>query len=331
MFSKIYFKDKEINDSSKYSLAKDVTWASPKGFDLTMDIYTPKKNQETYPVLAIFHGGGFLVRRKEIMNNMAQYIASNHDYVVCNINYRLLGDQKNTVAFNEIINDAFGSVLWIKENIVKYKGDKEKVAVTGDSAGAYLSAMILNSGDKLGDSDNFYKHLSFEPSYIPENISLKEISMNKLLDVQAAILNYGGYDFYNACLKTGAETYKNPFWWMAFSKPRGIFGSKYNLKKNSDMYKAVSPIFNIPDANQRQLPPQLLTGASKDRVTPVKLIQIYLNKLKNKGQKCEYWEHEGRGHAYLDSGKSFLSGNDFKKDAIPALEIMVKFLNSIFY
>ena len=119
MFSKNYSKDKEINDPSKYSLSKDVTWASPKGFDLTMDIYTPKKNQKTYPVLAIFHGGGFLVRRKEIMNNMAQYIASNHNYVVCNINYRLLGDQNNTVAFNEIINDAFGSILWIKENINK--------------------------------------------------------------------------------------------------------------------------------------------------------------------------------------------------------------------
>ena len=29
------------NDPNKYVVAADVLWASPDGFDLTMDIYTP--------------------------------------------------------------------------------------------------------------------------------------------------------------------------------------------------------------------------------------------------------------------------------------------------
>ena len=127
MYTKKYSQDLKINNPHKYRLTKDLIWSSPKGFDLTMDIYSPKDVSANCPVIVMFHGGGFLIRRKEILNNMSQYIATNHDYVVCNINYRLLRDQKNTVMFNDLIGDAFGAVLWVKENIHKYNGDKDKI------------------------------------------------------------------------------------------------------------------------------------------------------------------------------------------------------------
>ena len=97
-----------------------------------MDIYSPQRSEKPLPVIVMFHGGGFLIRRKEILNNMAQYIASNHDYVVCNVNYRLLQDQNNSVSFDELIGDSFGSILWIKENIANFNGDKNKIGITGD-------------------------------------------------------------------------------------------------------------------------------------------------------------------------------------------------------
>mgnify|MGYP006266043113 FL=1 len=52
---------KAHNDPSRYSLAEDVLWASPGGFDLTMDVYTPVGDNGPYPVLMIFHGGGWLI------------------------------------------------------------------------------------------------------------------------------------------------------------------------------------------------------------------------------------------------------------------------------
>ena len=45
------------NDPSKYVLVEDIVWASPKGMDLTLDIYTPISKKESYPVMIIFHGG----------------------------------------------------------------------------------------------------------------------------------------------------------------------------------------------------------------------------------------------------------------------------------
>ena len=54
------------------------------------------------------------------------------EFVVANMNYRLLGDQNNTVTMNQIIEDVFGGLLWVKENIAQYSGDPTRVAITGD-------------------------------------------------------------------------------------------------------------------------------------------------------------------------------------------------------
>jgi acetyl esterase len=118
--------------------AFDILWASPKGFNLTMDIYTPTTGKASYPVIIMFHGGGWLINNKNIMTQSAAYLATNGEYVVCNVNYRLLGDLNNTVKMNEIVEDAFGAVLWVKDNISTYKGDATKIIVTGDSAGGQL-------------------------------------------------------------------------------------------------------------------------------------------------------------------------------------------------
>ena len=174
MYTKKYSQDLKINNPHKYRLTKDLIWSSPKGFDLTMDIYSPKDVSANCSVIVMFHGGGFLIRRKEILNNMSQYIATNHDYVVCNVNYRLLRDQKNTVMFNDLIGDAFGAVLWVKENIHKYNGDKDKIGITGDSAGAYICAMILNLGNKIGKKEDFAVDHAFEPTYLPKDMSLEK-------------------------------------------------------------------------------------------------------------------------------------------------------------
>ena len=142
------------------------------------------------------------------------------------------------------------------------------------------------------------------------------------------MLSYGGYNLYSPALKGIFETRKNPFWTFALSKPRGIFGNNYNAKENPEMYKAISPIYNIPRLEERKLPPQFITSASKDRVTPVYAIEEYVAALKDAGQDVTYWEYKDQSHAYLDSGKTFMSGNDFKRDAIPALKKIMKFLDS---
>ena len=317
------------NDPNNYVLAKDVVWSSPKGMDLTLDIYTPKSSRSTNPVLIIFHGGGWLMNDNSIMDQMSQYLATNTEYVICNVNYRLLSDLENTVTLDEIVEDAFGAVLWIKDNIENYKGDKTKIAVTGDSAGAHLSAMIVNSGMALSSNDEYEESLKFNPTWLPHNKTPEQVAEENGLAVQAAILSYGAFNIYKGSLD-GFETFKNPFWLVSGSKARGVFGNQYNAEINQNMYQAVSPIYNIPKQVERVLPPQYFIVGSEDSVTSPASVKKYIEELDSHGQKTTYWEYKDRNHAFLDSGSNFFLGSNFNEDAPQAIDRIIGFLDSVF-
>lgn len=236
-----------------FKITEDVLWASPKGFDLTMDIYTPNTGKKSYPVIVIFHGGGWLINNKSIMKQAAEYLAINGEYVVCNVNYRLLGDLENTVTMNEIVEDAFGAVLWIKSNIKRYKGNAKKVIVTGDSAGGHLAMMVAGQGHQLSSKGFDGEELGFNPTWLPKGKTAEDIAKAKGLEVQAAMLSYGAFDIYSAA-KEGFEK-PNFFWEMGNAEARGMLGKRYNYTDNPKRYQKVSPIYNIPNANEKNLPP----------------------------------------------------------------------------
>ena len=318
------------NDPARYALAEDVLWASPDGFDLTMDIYTPKSGRDAYPVIVMFHGGGWLINDKSIMDQSSAYLATHGEYVICNVDYRLLSDNGNSVTLNQIVEDAFGAVLWVKGHIGRYKGDGSRVTVTGDSAGGHLAAMIVNLGDRLSSGRFSETSPSFHPSYLPEGVTAEQAAAQKGLEVQAAILSYGAFDVAQGA-EGGFESLLNPFWLMSGSIARGVFGSEFNVADHRPLYEALSPIHNIPHARDRTLPPQLLTVGTDDSVVTPASVKAYLEALHAAGHSAEHWEHEGRPHAFLDSGSNAALGIRFEADAPPALDVMIQFLDDIFY
>ena len=320
---------RQNNDPQKYALEKDVLWGSPDGIDLTMDIYTPNFGRKPYPVVVMFHGGGFLMNDKSIMDQSAAYLATNSEYVICNVNYRLLSDNDNVTTIDQIVGDAFGAVLWVKEHIHNYGGDSARIAVTGDSAGGHLSAMIVNMGTELNSDGFSLESPQFLPSYLPLGESAEDVGARSGLEVQAAILSYP-YDFYEGVID-GFESATNPLWLMNGAIGRGVFGSRYNIVDHQDMYKAVSPKDNIPLAETRRLPPQLLIVGSEDPLVKPGSIKAYDAALEAAGHESDYWEYVGKSHAFLDSGANLMLGSSFNADAPPALDVMISFLDQVFY
>ena len=174
------------NNPDKYTVARDVLWASPGGFELTMDIYTPMSGRASYPVVVMFHGGGWLINDNSIMDQASAYLATNAEYVICNVNYRLLSDNDNTVMLNQIVEDVFGAVLWVKDNIENYAGNNNKIAVTGDSAGGHLSAMVVNLGNRLGSKSFSEDSFAIKPSYLPVGVTAEQVAQRNGLDVAQA-------------------------------------------------------------------------------------------------------------------------------------------------
>ena len=312
-----------VND---FNIVKKIEWAKPDAQSLTMDIYTPKTGKSSYPVLIIFHGGAWLVNSNSVMDSMSIYIVRHSEYVVCNVNYRLLGDKSNSVTMNQIIEDAMGAVAWIKEFISSYNGDPSKLILTGDSAGGQLAAMVLLSGNRL-ESDGFAGNsLGYRPTYLPVGTTAEEVARANGLAVQGGILSYPALDIYASC-SNGFESQSNFFWSWAGKTARGIFGDSINVNNHPEFYKAVSPVYNIPSVSERSLPPQLCVVGSNDNLVTPASVQSYVSEVKKAGQSAEYWEHAGRPHAFLDSGRNDFLGTEFGKDAPAALDKMIEFMN----
>ncbi|MCF2946649.1 alpha/beta hydrolase [Paraglaciecola aquimarina] len=307
----------------------DIEWAQPKGFKLTTDIYVPDTGYKKMPVLIIYHGGGWLLNTKEIMTDLSRHIAGNANIVVVNMNYRTLASVNNTTTPNEIINDAMGAVLWVKDNIKKYNGDPTRVAVTGDSAGGQIAAMVTLAWRNLQNDSFNAEKLGFTPSYLPTGKTSEQVAAEDGLAVQATILSYAAFDMHGVA-KSGFEKNSNPFWKWANASARGMFGDNINVEDNPEYYHAVSPLHYIVEHKNYVLPPQFVLVGRNDTMTTPESAENYVNLLKQAGQTVKFKIYENRTHGFLDSGCPPYSSGCFAELAVPIVNDMITFLNDVF-
>lgn len=97
-----------------------------------LDIYYPE-NLKDCPTVIWFHGGGLTSGNKSIPDKLRK-----SGMVVVAVNYRLLPK----VTISDCLDDAAAAVAWTFSEVEKYGGDRNKIFVSGHSAGGYLSAMV---------------------------------------------------------------------------------------------------------------------------------------------------------------------------------------------
>lgn len=106
---------------------------------LTLDTYRPAKVKSgtRLPILVMFFGGGWINGRPGHFTPLAQAIA-HRGYVTVVPNYRLSGEAR----FPAAVHDCKAAVRWARKNARMLKGDPDKIAVTGGSAGGHLAGFV---------------------------------------------------------------------------------------------------------------------------------------------------------------------------------------------
>ena len=97
-----------------------------------LDLYYPKQN-ENFPTIVWFHGGGLTGGNKFIPNEL-----KNKGVGIVAVNYRLYPKVKAPT----YIEDAAAAVAWVFNHIEEFGGDPELIFITGHSAGGYLTSMV---------------------------------------------------------------------------------------------------------------------------------------------------------------------------------------------
>ncbi len=100
--------------------------------------YTPLKGKGPFPVIVYYHGGGWVIANLDTYEPSAQALAEKTGAVVVSVAYRQAPEHKFPTAHE----DSFAAYRWALANAGRIKGDPNRVAVAGESAGGNLAVAV---------------------------------------------------------------------------------------------------------------------------------------------------------------------------------------------
>jgi acetyl esterase/lipase len=133
----------------------DISYIADENKEHLLDIYYPNDREGPFPAIIDIHGGGFIYGNKEL-NKLFAYNLAKEGFIIFNINYRLA---YNGVKVPDQIGDVINAMDWVGKNIGCYPACKDKIYLTGESAGAYLAVMavLISNSERLQNIFNLKK------------------------------------------------------------------------------------------------------------------------------------------------------------------------------
>ena len=116
------------------------------GSDIPVRIYTPS-GKGPLPVLLYFHGGGWVLGDIESSDPLCRALANASGCIVISVDYRLAPEHP----FPAAVDDAYYATQWAAANAADFSGDPSRIAVSGDSAGGNLAAVVSQIARDRGE------------------------------------------------------------------------------------------------------------------------------------------------------------------------------------
>jgi acetyl esterase/lipase len=288
----------------------DVVYAKPGVKPLKYDVFAPK-GARNLPVIVIIHGGGWVANDEDIMRGLARELTRGGKFVVASMDYRWAGKGDGDATGNtmaNLIEDVFGGIAHIMEHAAQYGGDATRVGVTGDSAGGHLSAVASLMPNMIG-SGGFGKTpgvFEFMPSYLPKGKTADQVRAELMKAIKSAAPSYGVFG--GALLNPYSDEHANDPAWK----------------------EAIAPLGHIPPATERAVP-QFLTRGTRDGLISDAGVKEFVDALVKAGQRAEYVQVGGAGHAFFDWKPDDNTKATFAKYGVYYAESMKKFFLSTLY
>jgi acetyl esterase len=125
--------------------------------NIPVRIYTPQ-GSAPFPVLIYFHGGGFAIGDLDSYDGVCRSLTNLVGSLVVSVDYRLAPEHK----FPAAPEDCYAVTQWVAEHATVLHGDASRIALSGDSAGGNLTAVVAQMArDRGGPSLAF--HLMIYP------------------------------------------------------------------------------------------------------------------------------------------------------------------------
>lgn len=111
-----------------------------------LDVYAPKQTSTTpRPVIVFFYGGSWQWGDRQPYTFVGKALAA-RGFVTIVPDYRKVPE----VRYPGFVEDGAAAVRWARAHARDYGGDGERIVLAGQSAGAYIAAMLAVDGRWLG-------------------------------------------------------------------------------------------------------------------------------------------------------------------------------------
>jgi acetyl esterase/lipase len=274
----------------EFTTQSGIVYAEHDGTKLVGDLYQPKGRAKA-PALVAFHGGGFQFGSRAAYAYWGAFLARN-GYAVFSIDYRL----GKSGVYPAAVYDAKAAVQFLRAKAADFDIDPDRIGLMGDSAGAYLAALLALAGDQFTSA-----YRDDPNAATPAN-------------VKAVVGFYGAYDL----LAQWSHD-------LAVS-PRNIFVEKFlgaPPMENRRVYFEASPIsYATVDRNKVRF--LLIHGTNDDVVDPESQSGAFLTALTQAGFFARRIIIPGAGHFWApDPFES--EPHSYSATAVPRL---MRFLDS---
>lgn len=222
-------------------------------------IYKMHESDKPHPVVVYFHGGGWVIANIDVYDAGPRAISKFGDMIVVSVGYR----QAPENPFPAAHEDAFAAYQWVRANAASFGGDKNRVAVMGESAGGNLAAgvamMARDRGVQL-------------PTHMALIYPVAGINMNtpSYIENQAAV---------------------------PLNKPMMEWFVKHVFKDKADLQ---DPRINLVEANLRGLPSATVITAEIDPLCSEGA--ILAERLKEQGVDVRHKTFHGATHEFFGMG-----------------------------
>jgi acetyl esterase/lipase len=267
----------EAAKPAKWHREEDIIYGRKFGTALTMDVFTPEKQNGAAVIVCI--SGGWVSNHDQIQPAFALTLL-NRGYTV----FAVVHGSQPKFTIPECVEDVNRAVRYIRTHEDDFKIDGDKIGITGASAGGHLSLMLGCAGCE-GNPD----------AKDPVDRASSCVQAVACFFPPTDFLNYGEAGVKSLGIEP-EHKFKAPFDFRVYDAKTKTF-LPVDMETREKIAKEVSPIYHVNEGDA----PALIMHGDADDLVPLQQSEIIVEKFKEAGVPAELVVKKGAGHGVWPS------------------------------